>query len=80
MLAKAAGLGRGRLIIAFGDVHVYENHLEQVHEQLGRRPYPRPRLTIGRGQEIRSVDEIGRADVVLEGYRHHEAIRAPVSV
>ena len=80
MLAEAAGLGRGRLVMAFGDVHVYEDHLEQVHEQLGRRPYPRPRLVLCPGRTVASIDEIKAGDVVLEGYRHHEAIRGAVAV
>ncbi len=80
MLAQQADLEPGELVWTGGDCHVYDNHVEQVREQLSRVPeaYPFPRLRLERAESIDAytMEGIDASD----GYRHHPAIKAPVAV
>ena len=78
MMAEAAGLRPGEFVHAFGDVHLYSNHLEQAREQLSRTPRPFPKLVLAPG--VGSVLDYAFADVAVEGYDPHPAIKAPVAV
>jgi thymidylate synthase len=78
MLAQAAGLDVGAFIHTFGDVHIYNNHMDQVAEQMLRHPYPLPTLHLD--PVIREIDDFRFEHVRLEGYRHHPPIRAEVAV
>ena len=77
MLAQQVGLEVGDLVWTGGDCHVYDNHVEQVREQLTRDPYPYPTLRLRRAP---SLFEYTWDDVEVEGYVHHPAISAPVAV
>lgn len=77
MLAQQVGLEVGDLVWTGGDCHVYDNHVDQVREQLTREPYPYPALRLRRAP---SLFEYTWDDVEVEGYRHHPAISAPVAV
>jgi thymidylate synthase len=77
MVAQVCNLEVGELIIAIGDAHIYENHVEQVKEQLTRDPLPLPKLTLN--PEISVITHFGMEDVNLEGYESHEAIKAPMA-
>lgn len=80
LIAYHVGMVPGDLIISFGDVHVYLNHVEQVWTQIGRDPkgqVPRLRLHHGAGK---SLDEIEWSDIELINYDPHPAIKAPVAV
>lgn len=46
MIAQASGLEPGEFVHTFGDVHIYHNHYDQVHEQLARTPRPFPTMQI----------------------------------
>src|SRR4030095_2436390 len=46
MIAHVCGLEVGEFVYTLGDYHVYQNHLEQVHELLAREPFPLPKLEI----------------------------------
>lgn len=78
-MGGSTGHAAGDLIISFGDLHIYENHIVQVNEQLTREPRPLPRLRI---QPIaaKSVFSYIAGDFSLEGYDPHPAIRAEVAV
>ncbi|MGC5617479.1 thymidylate synthase [Georgenia sp. Z1491] len=77
MVAAQVGLEVGDFIWTGGDCHVYDNHVEQVTEQLTREPHPFPTLRLApRG----SIFEHEIGDVTVEGYEHHPAIKAPVAV
>jgi thymidylate synthase len=78
LVAEQTGLEVGDFVWTGGDCHIYDNHLEQVTEQLTRHPYPAPTLRI----TSRPADVFGYAfdDLVVEGYEHHPAIKAPVAV
>jgi thymidylate synthase len=78
LLAQQCDLEVGELIWTGGDCHVYDNHREQIAEQLTREPYPYPSLVLARRPP--TVFDYAYDDLELVGYRHHPAIRAPVAV
>jgi len=78
MVAQQVGLEPGEFVWTGGDVHIYDNHLEQVAEQLGREPFPAPSLRFARKPE--SIFDYEYEDFIVEDYQHHPAIRAAVAV
>ena len=78
MLAQQAGLALGDFVWMGGDVHLYQNHLDQAREQLSREPRPLPRMRLSRHPE--SIDDYRIDDFEIEGYDPHPAIRAEVAV
>ena len=76
LVAAEVGLEPGDFIWTGGDCHIYDNHVEQVTEQLSRTPFPFPRLRI----RPKSLFEHEFADFELVDYQHHPAIKAPVAV
>ena len=58
--------------------HIYENHVEQVKEQLKRKPLSAPTLKLN--PEIDVVTDFEMDDITLEGYESHDAIKAPMAV
>lgn len=80
MLAQQADLTVGDLVWTGGDCHIYDNHVEQVHEQLSRVPraHPFPTLRLNR---TASIDAYTMEDIDASlGYVHHPVIKAPVAV
>ena len=77
MVAQQAGLQVGDFVWTGGDCHIYDNHQEQVREQLDRAPYPFPTLELRRAP---SLTEYTFEDVQVVDYQHHPAIKAPVAV
>jgi thymidylate synthase len=78
MIAQVCGLKVGEFIHTTGDAHVYSNHVEQVKEQLSRRPHALPHLSIN--PDITSIDKFTMKDFELVGYTHDEAIQAEMAV
>ena len=78
MIAKVCGLGVGEFIWTGGDIHIYDNHVDQVVEQLSREPYDSPTLVLHGEQQ--SIDDFTFEDIEVVGYQHHPAIKAPVAV
>ncbi len=78
MIAQQTGLEPGDFVWTGGDCHVYDNHVEQVREQLSRDAYPYPTLRFARKPE--SIFDYAYDDFVVEDYQHHPAIRAAVAV
>lgn len=78
ILAKITGYEPGEFIHTFGDVHIYEIHLEQVKEQLKRNPFPFP--TISFTHPFKTVDEFKPEYVQLNNYQFHPPIKAALSV
>ncbi len=78
MIAQVCDLEPGEFIHTFGDVHIYNNHLEQVHTQLSRKPFSLP--TIKLNPAIKDIFEFRFEDFTLENYQFHPAIKAPVAV
>jgi thymidylate synthase len=78
MVAQVTGLAPGEFILTFGDVHLYENHLEQADLQLKRDPRPLPRMEIN--AEVTSLFDFVYEDFTLVGYDPHPALPAKVAV
>lgn len=78
MVAQECGYVPGDFVHTFGDVHIYLNHFDQVHEQLSRTPRELPRMVLN--PEVHSVFDFDYDDFRLEGYDPWPAIKAPVSV
>jgi thymidylate synthase len=78
MIAQVCDLDCGDFIHTFGDVHIYNNHLEQVKLQLTRTPYPLPQIKIN--PEVKNIFDFRFEDFTLEGYVHHPHIKAEVAV
>jgi thymidylate synthase len=78
LVARVCGLRPREFIHSFGDLHIYNNHLEQVRTQLSREPRPLPELRIAdRGQ---GIDDFLYGDFTLIGYEPHPPIPAPIAV
>ena len=77
MMAQQAGLDVGEFIWTGGDCHIYDNHVDQVAEQLSRTPLDLPVLKLNKRD---SIFDYTFEDVEIVGYQHHPAIKAPVAV
>ena len=77
MLAQQCDLDVGDFVWTGGDCHVYDNHVDQVREQLSREPYPAPTLRL---RQAPSIFEYTFEDVEVEDYLHHPTIAAPIAV
>jgi thymidylate synthase len=77
MMAQQAGLEPGEFVWTGGDCHIYDNHIEQVLEQLSREPYPYPQIKI---HKANSIFDYSYDDFTVVDYRHHASIKAPVAV
>jgi thymidylate synthase len=78
MLAQVTGLKVGELVITFGDVHIYKNHLEQCFTQLSRTPLTLPTIKIN--PLVNDINNFKYEDFELIGYKSHAAIKADVAV
>lgn len=78
MMAKSTGLMPGEFIHTLGDVHLYNNHLDQARLQLTRQPRPLPKMLLHGHQS--SVLDFCLEDFELIGYDPHPHIPAPVAV
>lgn len=78
MIAQVCDLQPGEFIHTFGDVHIYNNHREQVNLQLSRTPFPLPTMKLNPG--VKNIFDFKFDDFTLENYQSHPAIKAPVAV
>lgn len=78
ILAQVTGYKPGEFIHTFGDYHVYENHVEQVKEQLNREPKPFPRVSID--PSLKDIDSFRPEMVTLEGYDPYPPIKGELTV
>jgi len=78
MIAHVTGYEPGEFVHTFGDVHIYSNHFDQVHEQLRREPRPLPVLRLN--PEIKNIDEFTFDDITLEGYNPCPPIKGEITV
>jgi len=78
MIAQQTGLEPGEFVWTGGDVHIYDNHMDQVLKQLAREPYDYPQLNITRKPD--SIFDYTLEDFEVVGYQHHPTIKAPIAV
>jgi len=78
MMAQVCDLEVGEFVHTFGDVHIYNNHFEQVEKQLSREPKSLP--TIKLNPNIKNIFDFDFDDFTLENYDPHPGIKAPVAV
>ena len=78
MVAQVTGLEAGDFVHTLGDTHIYNNHIEQVKEQLSRTPRKLPRMVIN--PEVKNIFDFKFEDFKLEGYDPLPHIKAEVSV
>lgn len=78
MIAQVCDLVPGEFIHSFGDVHLYNNHLEQAELQLTRTPFALPQMKLNPG--IKNIFDFKFEDFELVNYQSHPAIKAPVAV
>ena len=78
MVAQATGLKPGEFIHTLGDAHLYNNHLEQVEEQLARVPFPCPKLSINKDKD--TIFNFSISDFELIDYQAHPHIPAPIAI
>lgn len=78
MIASVTGLEVGEFVHTFGDVHIYNNHFDQVREQLSRTPRDFPIMKINLNKK--NIFDFEFSDFTLENYDPHPAISAPIAV
>jgi thymidylate synthase len=78
MVAQVCGLRPGEFVHTFGDLHLYENHLEHARLQLQREPRPLPQMRLH--PAVTRIDAFEYQDFELSNYDPHPAIKAPIAV
>jgi thymidylate synthase len=78
MMAQVTGLQYGDFVHSFGDLHLYNNHIEQAKLQLSRKPYPLPVMKLN--PAVKDIFGFTYEDFTLENYQFHPPIKAPVAV
>lgn len=78
MIAQVCQLQLGDFVHTFGDVHIYNNHIEQVKLQLTREPRPLPIMKLN--PNVKDIFSFTYEDFILEDYDPHPVIKGAVSV
>ena len=78
MIAKVTKLNLGEFIHTFGDAHLYLNHLDQVDEQLKRKPYALPQMKLN--TDIDDIFKFRYEHFELNNYQAHSKIFAPIAI
>lgn len=78
MIAQVCNLKVGDFVHTLGDAHLYTNHFDQAKEQLSRKPFPLPTMTIN--PSVKNIFEFAFEDFKLENYQAHPHIKGAVAV
>ena len=80
ILANILSLIPGEFVHVFGDAHIYKNSIDQVKEQLSRKPKKLPKLIMPNIDSMQSLNNLSVDDFILDGYESHPAIKAPMAI
>ena len=81
LIADITGLEYWTFTHTLGDAHIYNNHMDQVNEQLSREPLPRPEFKIKKDvKTLEDIEKLEWEDFELINYNSHWVIKAPVAV
>ncbi|MGH1428330.1 MAG: thymidylate synthase [Arenicella sp.] len=78
MVAQVCDLDLGDFVHTFGDCHIYNNHVEQMNEQLAREPVALPKMRLN--PDVKSIFDFTFDDFTLEDYHPYPPIKATVAV
>ena len=78
MIAQVCDLKVGEFVWTGGDCHIYQNHVEQVKEQLTRQPKELPTLWLN--PDIKDIDKFTMSDVIIQDYNPMDSIKAEMAV
>lgn len=78
MVASVCNLVPGEFIHTFGDLHLYNNHIEQAKLQLERTPFELPLLRLN--PNVKDIFQFQFEDISIENYKYHPSIKAEVAV
>lgn len=78
ILANILGYKPGEFVHTYGDVHIYENHIEQFKEQLKRKPRPFPKVSI-KGK-LKKLSDFTPDKIILEDYNPYPAIKGELTI
>ncbi|MBI2593243.1 thymidylate synthase [Candidatus Daviesbacteria bacterium] len=78
ILAQILKVKPGEFVHTFGDAHIYENHIDQVKEQLKRKPKPLPTIKIDKS--VKEIDDFSAEKVELIGYEPHSGLKGELTV
>lgn len=78
MIAQVTGHEAAEFVWTGGDTHIYNNHIEQLKEQVNRTPFPSPRLLLN--SEVKEIDDFRYEDFQIIDYVSHPLIKMEVSV
>lgn len=78
MIAQVTGYKPGDFVHTFGDAHIYENHFDQVKEQLTRTPRSFPTMKLN--PSVKNIDDFKFEDFTVEGYDPHPSIKGDITV
>ena len=77
-LAQVCGMQPHKLLITFGDAHIYQNHVEALKSQLQRTPKPFPRLILD--SSVNNIEDFQMKHISLVDYEPYESIAMPMAV
>jgi thymidylate synthase len=80
IIAKEVNMIPYQLIGNLGDCHLYNNHVEEIKEQINRTPFELPTLKLGHfGSILENISVVDLLDFGIENYQFHPSIKLPLS-